>query len=265
MYLFYVEESGERDYNPKNSQYFVLLAVGVSEDDWHALNRQVNEIKERYFGTRSAKIKSTFLRNPEKRRKNYLLPFTDAGVTEDTLRDMVEEVYTLIDAAPMTLFSVVIDKRRMVSQYANPMPATPLAYEMLLERLQSFLEDQPGRPRGLVIHDLINESPTLPHGHQKEIVDLHERLVHRGRTFYKSIPNLIEGVHFLPDDQSSFLQLADLLVYNVFRQFTDYGVEWDAGISPSMMSKYPQFERTLPKFFRRQGRLRGFGIKKFPG
>ena len=264
MYLFYVEESGERDYNTKSSQHFILLAVGIAEADWHSLNKKINALKTSYFGTRNVKIKSTFLRNPEKRRRNYLDPFKEMELTEEVLTEFVAKIYAFIDAAPLTLFSVVIDKRRMMEQYESPMPATPLAYQMLMERIQTFLEQQQGNPNGLIIHDLIDEKPGLPRSHQKEIVDLHERLLHEGRTTYKNISNLIEGVHFIPDDQSNFLQLADLMAYNVFRQFTEHSKEWDEGVSLTRMTKYPQFERILPKFFRSGARVRGYGIKKFP-
>lgn len=48
MYLFYLDESGEREYTSL-SQYFVLCALGVPVEQWRALNLDVLNLKRTYF------------------------------------------------------------------------------------------------------------------------------------------------------------------------------------------------------------------------
>ena len=100
MHLFYVDESGQRDYNPKNSQHFVLSAVTISDTDWREWNQKINAIKEGCFGTTQVEWKSVNLRQPDKCRRFYLEPF---GITQGVLTAAVEQMYTLINEAPLTL------------------------------------------------------------------------------------------------------------------------------------------------------------------
>lgn len=263
MYLFYVDESGQREYNSKSSRHFVLATVAISDGDWREWNKKINAIKQKCFGTTQVEWKSVNLRQPEKQHKFYLEPF---GIAPEKLTAGVEEMFTLIVDAPLTLFAVVIDKRQMMTQYVSPVPATEMAYELLLERIARFLSGCDNAPCGIVIHDLIQESSSSQaRSHQKAILELHERFQDRGRTGFASVEKIIEGVHFLPTDQSNFLQLADLVAYNVYRQFTNHWEEWDEGQAFATMTKYPFFERILPKFYKSgAGAIKGYGIKKFP-
>ncbi len=262
MYLFYVDESGQREYNTKSSRHFVLGAVAISDGDWREWNQKINAIKQECFGTTQVEWKSVNLRQPDKRRRFYLEPF---GITPEKLTAGVEAMFALINDAPLTLFAAVVDKRQMMTQYTAPVPATEMAYELLLERVAGFLAHCDNTPCGIIIHDLIQESASSEaRSHQKAIVELHEKFQRRGRTDFASVEKIIEGVHFLPTDQSNFLQVADLVAYNVYRQFSEHWEEWEE--EPlSRVTKYGFFERLLPKFYNSEaGAVKGYGIKKFP-
>lgn len=262
MHLFYVDESGQRDYNNKNSRHFVLGAVAISDTDWREWNQKINAIKMDCFGTQQIEWKSVVLRQPDKCERVYLKPY---GITRERLIEAVEQMYVLINEAPITIFAAVIDKRQMVSKYAHPVSSTSLAYEFLIERIASFLSRPGVQGHGMMVHDLIQESPGQAKSHQKEIADLHERIQIRGKTDYTNVEKIIEGVHFLPTDQSNFLQVADMTTYNVYRQFADYWKDWDENVDFQAMPKYQFFERIVPKFFTAPtGSLKGYGIKKSP-
>ena len=263
MFLFYVDESGQREYNPKNSRHLVLGAVAISDTDWREWHQKINAIKQECFGTTQVEWKSVNLRQPDKRSRFYLKPF---GMTEQKLTEGVEAMFTLINDAPLTLFAAVIDKRQMVAQYAHPVTSTEMAYELLLERAAGFLSQCDNAPCGIIIHDLIQESASNEsRGHQKAILEVHQQFQDRGRTDFASVEKIIEGVHFLPTDQSNFLQVADLVAYNVYRQFNDHWEPWEEGEALSAMPKYDFFERLLPKFYKSSaGMIKGYGIKKFP-
>lgn len=87
----------------------------------------------------------------------------------------------------------------------------------------------------------------------------------KGKTSFATLEKIIESVHFESSDQSNFLQVADLLTYNIYRQFTDHGDEWDDGETLKSMTKYPYFARYIPKFDKDPfGNITGYGLKKFP-
>ena len=262
MYLFYVEESGEREYNPRSSDPFVTLALGIAEADWHKLNADINGIKQTHFGTRDVKVKSNYLRRPKERQTFYKGPY---GVTDATLTSFTEALYACLDSAPVHLLAVVIDKQQMWQGDNAFLSATTPAYIALVEQIQLFLKLHGDSAYGLIIHDLIAESPSLTNTHQQEIVKLHEQMIFNRSTPYKPVPNLIEGCHFIPDDQINFLQMADFVAYNVLRQFRKYSSEWDANVSVTNWEKYEYFARILPKFFKSKGgELRDYGLVKQP-
>ena len=60
------------------------------------------------------------------------------------------------------------------------------------------------------------------------------------------------------------LQVADVVAYNVYRQFRQYGEEWERqGLS--ILPAYDWFLRIAEKFRRGpDGRIQGFGVGKIP-
>jgi hypothetical protein len=259
MYLFYVDESGQREYNTKSSHYFTLVAVGVAEGNWRSINAAINDIKLEYFGRADIEFKTHHLHRRELRERFYLKPH---GLTPEMLTEAVNKLYNIIVDAPLTLFAAVINKRQMLSQYTTPEPATMLAYELLIERIEKFLGRCDDSPYGMIIHDLIVENAK---SHQQDIHDLHEKFQSRGSTSAQKIERIIEGVHFVPSHHSNFLQIADMVAYNTARQFEDHGQEWDAKVAPDKMKQYEWFGRILPKFDKSaQNKVRGYGIKKMP-
>ena len=159
----------------------------------------------------------------------------------------------------------------MTAKYAYPESPTTYAYELLVERIEKFLTRLPEQHTGIIIHDLIQEAPGASKSYQREIIRHHEKMLHEGRTSVASLDHIIEGVHFVETDQSNFLQIADLVAYNVFRQCTDHWEEWDRWALRSekqafaSMPMYPYFARLLPKFDTgMSGLIRGCGIKKEP-
>lgn len=67
---------------------------------------------------------------------------------------------------------------------------------------------------------------------------------------------------------SNFLQLADMVAYNTWRQFVDYGNEWDIH-SPigkhRSLPMYKYFDIISSNFYHnKNNRINGFGIIKLP-
>ena len=129
MYLFYIDESGNRDIGHiEQERFYVLTAVGMYEGRWKRFyfdiaspkNRIISRIAKAYgitldFAT-DAEVKSTLLRN-EKARQNH--PFS-LYQTEDERMGLVNEFYGQLEKNNVVLISVVIDKKCIV-------PASKLA------------------------------------------------------------------------------------------------------------------------------------------
>ena len=76
------------------------------------------------------------------------------------------------------------------------------------------------------------------------------------------------SVNFDNSFNSNFLQLADIVAYNVWRQFVDYGNEWDSH-SPvgehRKLPTYPYFEKISNCFYHDDNnKVSGMGIVKLP-
>ncbi len=258
MYLFYVDESGEREYTSPG-RYFVLTALGVQARDWKPLNSDILTLKRTYFGAIRVEIKSNWLRIPDERRRRYLDPF---GITEDDLREFTDKVYDALLAYEIVLIAAVIDKNAMKRRYSAPQSPSSLAYRLLFERIEMFLANDTADDYGIVIFDKITELEVRKRGYEDLLARQHLRYLEKGTEFL-SINDIVEGLLFIPSFENNLLQLADLCGYNVYRQFVDYGDEWES--SKKFSHKYPYFELIEPKLYgSAAGSYAGWGIKKFP-
>lgn len=256
MYLFYLDESGERDMN-NASRYFVLCGLGVPISDWRTMATEVMALKRTYFGDVNVEVKSNWLRQPNERRRRYLDPY---GVTQDDVVEFTGKLYDIIESHDVVLMASVIDKERMRMQYANPVSPTEMSYELLFERIEQFLAET--RENGLLILDKISERPVQKAGEENLLARQHERFLERGTDFV-NVRWIVEGLLFIPSHENHLLQLADLCAYNILRQFRDHGEEWD-GVR-TFRSEYPFFARIRSKLrCTPGGSYVGVGIKKFP-
>jgi len=71
-------------------------------------------------------------------------------------------------------------------------------------------------------------------------------------------------ISFLKSSFSNFLQIADTVAYNIFRQFVDHGDKWDG--SDKIEKMYPYFEKIYSNFYCIEGQNnpKGIGITKIP-
>jgi hypothetical protein len=73
------------------------------------------------------------------------------------------------------------------------------------------------------------------------------------------------SIGFEQSSNSNFLQLADTVAYNVYRQFIDNGDSWEAKESKTL-KMYSHFERISDNFFchSETKQVKGFGLIKIP-
>lgn len=260
MYLFYVDESGQREYGEGTTRYFVLCGVGIPSTSWRSLNDNINALKKLYFGDPTVELKSKWLRIPSARTKHYVRPYASK---ETDLQELVAKLYDLIEESDMVLFAAVIDKIQMQEQYSTPQSPSSLAYKFIFERFQQFLQGLHQTEQGIVIFDKISEAQFVKRGYENLLSRQHLRYLEKG-TDYVRIDRIIEGLLFIPSYENNFIQIADLCAYNTFRQFRQFGEDWDTP-GRGQVRSYPYFERIARKFYMGpRGRLSGYGVKKYP-
>ncbi len=257
MYLFYLDESGEREYESRG-KYFVLCALGLPIGEWRALNNDVLMLKNTYFRDSRVEIKSAWLRIPKEREKRYLSRY---HITEDELNEFVGKLYDALLSYNVTIMASVINKEQMKDQYKQPQSPSSLAYRLLFERIELFLEQLP-QSFGLILFDKITDLQVMKKGYEDLLTQQHLRYLEKGTEFVR-VNRIVEGLLFVPSHENNLLQLADLCSYNIYRQFVMYGDEWDA--QHRFTQRYPYFERIESKLHRSpEGNYTGYGIKKFP-
>jgi hypothetical protein len=68
---------------------------------------------------------------------------------------------------------------------------------------------------------------------------------------------------FEKSKNSNFIQLADTVAYNVWRQFVNHGDWWDEEMEKGL-KMYSYFQRIIPNFYHKNGQISGIGIIKVP-
>lgn len=257
MYVFYFDECGRPSLEDKAldaDPWFVMAAVGVRADQWLPIDAEITRLKQTYFPAikpLKVEIKSTNLRAYGGKYPRW--PF--AELPREHMASLVNDLYALYDSFRPPLFTVTINKVEHKQKYSSaghrPEPPYQLAFKMLIERIDWFLEEQnEGKPLeksefGFVILDEFVG--------QYKVTRSNLLWYQESGTIAKPNINFVKEVPFFNVSQySQMLTLPDLAAYNVYHRF-----RYDKPI-------YPFFLRIKPHLYRRFGRLWGYGLKVFP-
>lgn len=250
MYFFYIDESGTRDCPVKGirpdgtpfekEHLYVLTAVSLYERKWRNFEREITNLKLEFrdrlyrskhlnFDLADCEVKSTWLRIPKQREAEsaFLHALSDAD-----RKRLSETFYAQLAPNHMHVFSVVIDKRKL-RDHMNHMLLHKKAYELLLERIQSYLAECHANHQGVIVmddtHKKINRDLTMKHS-----------FFQREGNKFSTFKNIVEYPFFTDSKLSNGVQLADLCGYNVYRAFR------------SQDFKYPYFQNLLRHFYKSQ-------------
>lgn len=265
---FYVDDSGTKEYatDPSEysalrgkSRYFVFCGALLSLVEAGRFSQKIIGTKIACFGTGSVELKSNWLRIPHERQRRYLTPY---GIDEDTLDDCVREVYRLIQEANLMFIAAIIDKQHVQEDYPTPWYAPAIAYELVLQRVQSELVS--GNSAAIIIDDM---SGATPKGNQykKNLKLQHQKLKKFGSSLQPGMKfDRIGSQKFVNSAISHLVQISDLAAYNVHRQFNQFGEDWERpGAGP--LNMYSYFREISGKFrMDLDNRVQGYGIVKFP-
>ncbi|MGQ9780429.1 MAG: DUF3800 domain-containing protein, partial [Bacillota bacterium] len=127
----------------------------------------------------------------------------------------------------MVVFSVVIDKRHLHG-YMDSDKLHRKAWELLLERIQGFLQQEHPKHNGVLVVDDIS-----PQANRKLALK-HAYILREGTSCGRRLTRIIEMPLFVCSGLSNGVQLADLVSYNIYRAFREEDID------------YPYFRRILP-------------------
>lgn len=264
----FIDDSGNKEYKSDNhlygrntcSRHFVLGGVLMTNDATTQLSDRIIDVKRRHFGTDNVEVKSSWLRHPKAKQEHYLDPF---GITDNALIAFVEDWYAAVLSTDLLFIAAVVDKIHMDEKYRErkhyPMG---VAYDCLIQRVQQEI----GR-RGIVnvtMDDMTGKSPA-GNNHKDMLARQHRRFVRNGSSLLAGMRFDCLGprLRFMSSAVSHMVQVADIAAYNVFRQFTDYGEEWEQGLDS--LPTYEYFRRLSQKFrMGPNGEISGYGVVKFP-
>jgi hypothetical protein len=271
-HVLYVDDSGSKEYSPSgaynsgNTRYFVFGGPLLELEQARRLSAKIRDMKKELFRNENVEIKSNWLRLENERTNRYLRRF---GLSNEELARFVEKYYQAILDSDLVLISCVVDKVHMSEDYGDRAWYPPAAaYEMLLQRAHAEVEEYKslgdGRCFSVVVDDM---SGATPKGNQyrDNLRRHHGQLKKTGSTLWKGLSfERLRGLRFVDSRQSELLQVADIVAYNVYRQFREYGEEWETLGLPKLPA-YDWFLRILSKFRKGpDGRIQGFGVGKIP-
>ncbi|MBN2308847.1 MAG: DUF3800 domain-containing protein [Candidatus Hydrogenedentes bacterium] len=267
-FTFYIDDSGTKDYAAPGQEYgtaggvtpyFVFGGLILGQRAAGEAHHKLRLLKQACFGRKNVEIKANWLRYGKERRARYLDRFQ---LSEEDVRDFVDKVYELILGTECILLACAIDKQAVQERYATPHYAPAIAYDFMLQRAQMQMHQRNGYVR-IVMDDMAGATP---HGNQYKdnLRRQHERLRTHGSPLMPGFHyDRIGGLKFSDSRSDERIQLADLVAYNVYRQFIEHGEDWDR--DSESLSTYEYLRRLAPRFCQdKNGRIAGYGIVKFP-
>lgn len=271
-HLLFLDDSGTKELLAKRdgsnafcphggvSRHFVFAGPFLSTGSAAQLGQAIADLKRETFKTPKVEVKSHWLRRPELKEKHYLAPY---GITDKDLEVFVERLYDTIVDADLQLIAAVVDKKHLCEMYERPWYPPAVAYDLVLQRLQ--LGAPPDRRVRVTIDDMTGAT-AKGNPYRRNLLLQHDRMKKHGSALRRGLQyTCLDGrLRFVNSADSHIVQVADLVAYNVYRQFRDYPEEWEQA-DLAELPTYPWLGRIGPKFrCGSNGRIQGYGIIKFP-
>jgi Protein of unknown function (DUF3800) len=269
-HLLFVDDSGTKEYSATgvydpsgNTRHFVFAGLLLTVEEERRITAELRRVKKDVFRIDTVEIKSNWLRLEHECEARYLRKF---NLAKDALSTFVDRYYQVVLGGDLKLIACVVDKVHMREDYGDHAWYPPAAaYELLLQRAEAEIEEcGPGRCFSVVVDDMTGATPK-GNQYRTNLRRHHAQLKQTGSYLYRGIrfPHL-RDVRFVDSKRSELIQVADLVAYNVYRQFRDHGEAWEQ-VGLHTLPCYDWFARILPKFRTGpDGRIQGFGVGKIP-
>jgi len=240
-YIVYLDESGDHSLEVIDPQFpiFVLSACVFRKSDYSAsIVPSFLDLKFRFFGHDMVVLHSRDIRKAQG-------PFSILQNAQ-VRGNFLAAINAAVAAAPFTLVTAIIDKRRLTRQYAQPDNPYEIALTFCMERVFSHLQ-------GFQQHQATTPMVVECRG-KKEDADLElsfRRTAQGGNIHSRALP--FEIVFADKKTNSTGLQLADLVSHPIGRHYLN-----PIQLNQAYAVVEPKFRRNL------SGATGGCGRKVFP-
>lgn len=220
MYLFYVDESGNLDVKNKDSWLYTMTAVGIFEHRWpkfyhpivqykRNLIQKINERAGIKLSLHDCEVKSTWVRIPKRRAESKFL----SSLTEDDITNVINLYYQQMENTHVVCISVAIDKRELYD-YFDRTKLHIKAWELLCERIESYMREHHRKHRAIIIADDVSPQEN------SSLANKHTYFLEQRTSANVSIRRIVEMPLFVRSELSEGVQLADLCSYNVYHSIS---------------------------------------------
>ena len=200
MYFFYIDESGTPESSDSTSRFFVVCSTVFHNSRWPDLYRKMEGLKKQFFP-------STFSHHGSEIKGSDLV--SKHALKSYLKRNFAHQILNIHASFQLPIFVVIIDKDKS-RRPCNYSWLYPLCIQYLQISIHSFLEDQGGDHRGILILDEINPKRTLVHSK--------EHLTYRfGNPEGRQYTRIVETPFFVNSFYSPGIQVADLFAA-IFRR-----------------------------------------------
>jgi hypothetical protein len=231
-----MDETGTSHHN----KHFVLGGTIVLANNWKKINKEITDLKLKYFQSVYVDLKGLRRKNYEflwNKRKNFFY-----GMDEIQLKEFSDQLFDIIFSSGFTFLASIINKEKHFQKYSKPINPYLLSYQFIIERYDNFLKEH--NEYGLIY--LESENKSLKSNLEKA----HISYISEGTTFQK-IERIVESCHFVMGPNNNFAQIADLFISAVYG-----AVEY---------SNIKYYEKYKPYIYcNEKGERLGYGVKYFP-
>jgi len=209
MYFFYIDESGDPagHHEPLfngETPIFALSCLAIREDYWKDLDRDYHKLKIRFFAEQIGDREAQYYEV----KGNELTGHHNRNNKRD--HAFIQQVLNLCEKYHSTLFSIVFLKNS-----TNPTSKTSLytmALQYLVERFQSFLEENALTPNGIIIMDSRIQNYNL------EVAKSHLSFIF-GHDTGKTCDKIIEAPMFVDSRLTTGLQITDIVSSCIYTNY----------------------------------------------
>jgi len=243
MHMMFVDESGDPGY-PKDGNWrkwqgsalYARVGAIIHGWKWKSWNTRLEQFKNNRGLRWDSELKASHIRRGES---------SFVGWDRPRREWFMNEVLDLIGAnEDITLFGVVVDKTKVDPQSSARIAKPEIrSMELLLERYNLFLRGQRDKS-GIVVLDPIHGVNDDNIRHFQSYLQVHSE--------HLQPLHIVEGTFFAKSHTSNMIQVADVCT-NVFYRH-------EVGARGSE----PEYNRIKSRFWKHQGRVVGYGIKKWP-
>ncbi len=264
----YLDDSGQKNYlsNPDDysrggtSRYFALGAVLMPTKAIAEFQRKIIELKLEYFNDDSVEIKSNWIRNKKERTSQYIDKYEITPVLLDNFASKINDCF--FDDDIFTL-GAIVDKTKMhdlverSKSYTTLTDTVSLALECLAQRVQDYLKPDEKCSFTMDIMSTNAESRRIAKSYKSMIEN-------NGNIVKFELSRIASRLIFADSKANHMVQLADLVAYNIFRQYKKHGNPFDGSRFDD--TNYYHLDRLLPKTFLRDslGSVDGYGLTSIP-